>query len=107
MYRPGRLLTDPSRGGRGADYTDGLSGNTMPLANLDRQMWPIVVAHRGASATFPENTLPSFEGAVEAGADVVELDVRMTADGVAVVMHDGDVATTTDGTGHVHELTLE
>jgi glycerophosphoryl diester phosphodiesterase len=69
--------------------------------------WPIVVAHRGASSTHPENTLASFEAALEAGADVVELDVRLTADRVPVVLHDPDVARTTDGAGLVHELTLD
>jgi glycerophosphoryl diester phosphodiesterase len=78
----------------------------MPRANLSRQIWPAIVAHRGASAAYPENTLQSFEGAIETGADVVELDARLTSDDVVVVMHDGDVAVTTDGTGHVHELTL-
>jgi glycerophosphoryl diester phosphodiesterase len=78
----------------------------MIAANLDRQMWPAVVAHRGASARYPENTLPSFEGAIEAGADLVELDVRLTADGVPVILHDLDVSIRTDGRGLVHELTL-
>lgn len=68
--------------------------------------WPVVVAHRGASTAFPENTLGAFEGAIDAGADVVELDVRLTADGIPVILHDIDVATTTDGAGPVHELTL-
>jgi glycerophosphoryl diester phosphodiesterase len=68
---------------------------------------PVVVAHRGASSTHPENTLPSFEEALRLGAPVVELDVRLTADAVPVVMHDPDVDRTTDGTGPVHELTLE
>jgi len=68
--------------------------------------WPIVVGHRGSSAAFPENTLPSFEAAIQAGADVVELDVRLTADGVPVVMHDPDVSHTTDGQGFVYEQTL-
>jgi glycerophosphoryl diester phosphodiesterase len=67
---------------------------------------PLVVAHRGASALETENTLPAFEEAVAAGADVVEFDVRMTADGVAVVMHDPDVSRTTDGHGRVRDLTL-
>ncbi len=71
------------------------------------KIWPILVAHRGASSTHPENTLPSFEAALEAGADVVELDVRLTADGVPVVLHDPDVARTTDGHGLVHQLTLD
>ena len=52
---------------------------------------PLVVAHRGACAEEPENTLAAFERAVAAGADVVEFDVRMTADDVAVVLHDPDV----------------
>lgn len=70
-------------------------------------VWPAVVAHRGASATHPENTLDAFEAAVAAGADGVELDVRLTADGVPVVLHDADVAATTDGRGPVHELPIE
>ena len=49
---------------------------------------PIVIAHRGASATFPENTIEAFLGAAEHGADWVELDARRTADGVLVVHHD-------------------
>lgn len=69
--------------------------------------FPVIVAHRGASSTYPENTLASFRAAVELGAPVVELDVRLTADGVPVVMHDADVSRTTDGAGLVHELTAE
>ena len=65
-----------------------------------------MVAHRGASSTYPENTLEAFEGAIAAGADAVELDVRLTADGIPVVMHDLDVAATTDGHGFVHTMTL-
>src|SRR5207245_9249018 len=68
---------------------------------------PLVVAHRGASVELPENTLPAFEGAILAGADVVETDVRLTADGVPIVLHDADVSRCTDGAGFVHELTLQ
>jgi glycerophosphoryl diester phosphodiesterase len=67
--------------------------------------FPTIVAHRGASSTHPENTLPSFAAALDLGARVVELDARLTADGVAVVLHDPDVDRTTDGSGFVHELT--
>lgn len=67
--------------------------------------FPTIVAHRGASSTHPENTLPAFEAALELGARAIELDVRLTADGVAVVMHDDEVSRTTDGRGFVHELT--
>jgi glycerophosphoryl diester phosphodiesterase len=78
----------------------------MVAVQIERQNRPVVVAHRGASAQYPENTLESFQGAIDAGADAVELDVRMTADGVPVILHDLDVSNTTDGTGFVHELTL-
>jgi glycerophosphoryl diester phosphodiesterase len=67
----------------------------------------LVVAHRGASSTEPENTLTAFDAALRVGADVVELDVRLTSDGVPVILHDADVAVTTNGTGWVHELSLE
>lgn len=65
-----------------------------------------MVAHRGASAEYPENTLVAFEAAARAGADIVELDVRLTADGVPVVLHDEDLSVTTDGRGPVGEVTL-
>jgi glycerophosphoryl diester phosphodiesterase len=66
----------------------------------------LVVAHRGASATEPDNTLVAFEAAIAAGADAVELDVRLTSDGVPVILHDADVSGSTDGSGFVHEMTL-
>lgn len=67
--------------------------------------FPLIVAHRGAPSTHPENTLPSFEAAIEMRARIVELDVRVSADGVPVVMHDPTVDRTTDGTGAVCDLT--
>jgi glycerophosphoryl diester phosphodiesterase len=67
----------------------------------------LVVAHRGASLSQPENTLPAFEAAIAAGADAVELDVRLSADGVPVVIHDATVERTTDGHGRVADLDLE
>jgi glycerophosphoryl diester phosphodiesterase len=66
-----------------------------------------VIAHRGASGTFPENTLGSIEGAIRIGAKMIEIDVRTTGDGEIVVMHDSDVSRTTDGTGRVSDLRLE
>lgn len=62
------------------------------------------VAHRGYSAVAPENTLPAFAAAVLGGATYVEFDVRTTADGVPVVIHDRTVDRTTDGSGHVWDL---
>nr|BFE68653.1 glycerophosphodiester phosphodiesterase family protein [Actinoplanes digitatis] len=65
------------------------------------------VAHRGYSAVAPENTLPALAAGVLAGATFIEFDVRTTADGVPVVIHDRTVDRTTDGTGKVWELTLD
>ena len=56
-----------------------------------RQDVPLVIAHRGASAQAPENTLAAFRLAVEQGADVVELDVQESADGEVLVVHDSDL----------------
>ncbi len=65
------------------------------------------VAHRGASAYAPENTLEAFELAIAQGADVIELDVRLTRDGELVVMHDAFVERTTNGRGEVRLMTLD
>lgn len=65
------------------------------------------VAHRGYSALAPENTLPALAAAVLGGATYVEFDVRTTADDVPVVIHDRTVDRTTDGTGHVWDLTAD
>jgi glycerophosphoryl diester phosphodiesterase len=72
---------------------------------LDHTAHPII-AHRGASGERPENTLAAFERAVELGADALEFDVRLTADGQVVVMHDPTVDRTTDLTGPVRIQTL-
>ena len=67
---------------------------------------PLIIAHRGASAAAPQNTLAAFRRALELGADGVELDVHLSADGVPVVMHNFAVDETTDGTGRVTDKTL-
>ncbi|HXD90728.1 MAG TPA: glycerophosphodiester phosphodiesterase family protein [Candidatus Binataceae bacterium] len=64
------------------------------------------IAHRGASADFPENTLAAFAAAIRAGADMCELDVQKTSDSALVVIHDETVDRTTDGHGRVDALTL-
>jgi len=67
----------------------------------------MVFAHRGGGGLIPENTLEAFQYSARMGVDVLELDIRNTADGTLVVMHDASVDRTTDGRGQVHELTLE
>jgi glycerophosphoryl diester phosphodiesterase len=69
-------------------------------------MKPLVLAHRGASAYAPENTLAAFNLAFELGADGVELDVSLTRDGIPVVIHDDTVDRTTNGHGAVNQFTL-
>ena len=68
---------------------------------------PLIIAHRGAAAEAPENTLGAFRKAKENGALAVEFDVDFTKDGVAVIMHDETVDRTTNGRGKVGDFTLE
>src|ERR1700683_1897805 len=63
-------------------------------------------AHRGEHAHHPENSLPAIQGAIDAGIDFVELDVRTTSDGQLVLMHDPTVDRMTDGKGKVKDMTL-
>src|SRR5215218_4316589 len=72
-----------------------------------RGEWPVNLAHRGASALAPENTIEAFRLAVEAGAGGLELDVHMTRDGHIVVIHDATVDRTTSGSGAVSEMTID
>jgi hypothetical protein len=65
------------------------------------------VAHRGASTAAPENTIPAFRAALRAGVTQLDLDVRFTASGVPVLMHDKRVNRTTDGTGRLSAMSLE
>jgi glycerophosphoryl diester phosphodiesterase len=74
---------------------------------LDQYPHPLIFAHRGASAYAPENTLAAFELALQQGAPAIELDVKLSADGHVVVIHDQTVDRTTQHSGRVNELTLE
>ncbi|HEY7878686.1 MAG TPA: glycerophosphodiester phosphodiesterase family protein, partial [Gemmatimonadaceae bacterium] len=66
-----------------------------------------VIAHRGAAALAPENTIAAFERAIADGAEGLELDVHVTADDVPVVIHDPTVDRTTDRAGAVATLSLK
>ena len=65
------------------------------------------IAHRGAPAFIPENTIPSFLKAIELQADYLELDVHQTQDNHLVILHDKSIDRTTNGKGQVSELTLD
>jgi glycerophosphoryl diester phosphodiesterase len=68
---------------------------------------PLVIGHRGAAGEAPENTLASFQLAMEQGADGVELDVHLTKDGEIVVCHDATLDRTTNGSGAIYVHTYE
>lgn len=68
---------------------------------------PRVFGHRGAAGIAPENTLPSFQKALEDGASYIELDVHETRDGEIVIIHDGSVDRTTEGKGQVWDMSLD
>jgi len=66
---------------------------------------PVVVAHRGDSANFPENTMPAFLSALKMGIDVLETDVHLTRDKKIVIWHDGTLERNTDGKGKLENFT--
>ncbi len=68
---------------------------------------PIIFAHRGAHARFPENTIPAFEAALKLGLDYIETDTQLTSDGVPVLHHDDDVASLTGEEILIRDLTLK
>lgn len=78
-----------------------------PSLDLTRFPRPLLIGHRGYPARFPENTLASFEGAMQAGCDMIELDVTLTRDRKVVVIHDDTIDRTTNGKGVVLHHTLE
>jgi glycerophosphoryl diester phosphodiesterase len=95
MFKPYHLLTYKTR-----DDGDCRAQNVCPADSLT------IIAHRGASAYYPENTIPSFQGAIAMGADMVELDVQLTLDGEVVVFHDEEINRCTNGRGKIADLTL-
>lgn len=66
----------------------------------------LIYAHRGWSSRYPENTLRAFAEAIALGVSGIELDIQLTRDGVPVVIHDRELARTTNGTGLVDEMSL-
>lgn len=74
------------------------AATNLPAWNLLQSSRPVVIAHRGYSAVAPENTLPAFERALAAGADLIELDYHHSRDGQLIVIHDSTLDRTTDAT---------
>ncbi len=89
------------------DHTAATVYAAQPLGSLGlNDGVPLTIAHRGDPAAAPENTMPAFEAALASGAEVIELDLRMTADEQTVVFHDELLDRTTNGSGPLAERTL-
>ncbi len=84
-------------------HSDGGIGGALSLPDRPK---PYVMAHRGNRVACPENTLAAFRQALLDGADILETDVWVSADGAFVCIHDATLERTTDGTGRVEERTL-
>jgi glycerophosphoryl diester phosphodiesterase len=76
------------------------------MSKLNSYLRPIILGHRGACAYAPENTLEAFQLAFEQGADGIELDAKLSADGEVVVIHDATLDRTTNGHGRVASHSL-
>ena len=75
-------------------------------SEIEGERRPLVLGHRGDSINFPENTLAALEGALRAGADGAECDVRLSGDGVPVVFHDSVLERSTSGRGRLSGHTI-
>ena len=95
MFQPYHLFKYNTRGGEGCE-----AHNVSTVSPFT------IIAHRGASAYYPENTIASFKGAIAMGADMVELDVQMTLDGEVVVFHDEEIKRCTNGRGRIADYAL-
>jgi len=76
------------------------------LFDMQAYTSPWIVAHRGYSAKFPENTLAAFKAAMDCGVPMIELDVTLSRDRKLIVIHDDNLERTTDGHGSVSQYTL-
>lgn len=77
------------------------------MENSEPYRRPLIIAHRGASGVAPENTLAAVQKALDAGADIVEIDVHFSKDKKIIVMHDASVIRTTEGEKDLEQMTLE
>ncbi len=84
---------------------EGINALKMPVHHIKEEIK--IIGHRGAPKYEPENTLSSFKKAIKLGADMIEVDARLTKDKKVIIMHDTTVDRTTDGKGYVRNMTLK
>lgn len=112
-YVPALFKASPSwiasARGKLPTYPESLSEECMPVRNPDRRTRPALVrtaiAHRGLNRQAPENTIPAFRLAAEAGVRWVETDVDVISDGTPILIHDSTLDRTTDRSGSIYDLT--
>ncbi|NLB56845.1 MAG: hypothetical protein GX811_13985 [Lentisphaerae bacterium] len=111
-----KFIKPASHGQPAVEHRTLIESHRMPSAYRERRervrhltvaQFPRLCAHRGLSICCPENTLPAFAAAVAAGADEIELDLKLSSDGVPVVCHDETVDRTTNGHGRISEMTWD
>jgi glycerophosphoryl diester phosphodiesterase len=88
-----------------AQSTTTVGGSAATIDELLAEQRPVVLAHTGGEDAFPGSTLFAFARSAEAGVDVLDLNVRLSADGVLIVQHDPTLERTTNGAGAVAEMT--
>jgi len=101
------LSVDEHAEATSTDATQCNTDHTISILNSPESAHVLVVAHRGGHKSAPENSVLSIFEAINIGADIAELDVRMTKDNIPVLMHDETVDRTTNGSGLVTDLTFE
>lgn len=90
----------------GKDHPTSIEQIQADMADLSPDNATLITAHRAQWHEFPENSLPAIDEAIRDGAEIIELDVQLTADGIPVLMHDATVDRTTKGSGKVSDFTL-
>lgn len=98
------IQTEPEKSSEETEAAHQIESETLQAVDEEGLQ---IIAHRGYSGVFPENTLEAFEGAIDIGADYIELDVQRTRDGQIVVFHDGDLGRITGADGSIAEYSYE
>ncbi|WP_168735799.1 DNRLRE domain-containing protein [Cohnella fermenti] len=106
LYACSVLIAVSAWSGIAAPKTEALSASELLTKLYDLDGSVLVAAHKGDWRNHPENSLSGIQSAIDMGVEMVEIDIRKTADGKLVLMHDDNVDRTTDGTGNVSSLTL-
>jgi len=83
------------------------TASTAPQKPAPATIQIVAIAHRGEHLHHPENTIPAFQAAIDAGADYFEADIRATSDGKLVILHDETADRTTNGSGPISNMTFD